>query len=300
MVCDLCQEKGLKDGICIHKQDSVPRWVGSNTELIKEMLEDDMEAYNRESLGFQSILDSHCFPKDWVERFHVKHPVQITEVVRAIYTFVDPSGGSCHAAGRQPSDFAIVSICEPYCTIVGFDLINAQRTTDYTNDLIDHWKRIRKIPGCQASKIYVGCETGSGYIAGDVEKIAEENFDNIQPLSDFINKGGSRDYKPGMLTTNDKKHRMMDIMYSFLRQESLRKLENCITSHKEPIKMWNELKNQMLNFEAIQHPPTLSGRPSKTTYSGKSHGRDDGVICLQMAMDMMYQITQTRKYEEFK
>jgi hypothetical protein len=294
LICDPCQALGLKDKACKHNMDFMPEWVGANSEIISTMVEDDTLTFARESLGVVNDDDGmHCFTKSSIERLMSAPRVGMYVPQRYLYIVVDPSGGS-DIRTDGGSDFVVVAISGPGTIIAGIDAYDAVRTEDYATRLVTFIKRLRALPMYLNAVLVLDAESGSGYVAGDVESIVRCNFSDVVCMSDFTER------KPGTLTTNAKKLKMMELTRVALDTGEIYFSRDFVTTNPDEKKLLKDLEKQMYGYSRVISPSTSVRSRGVMILSGKDGGKskDDLSTTLQRALLVPFSWHYDVKYQK--
>ena len=101
LVCDKCKQEGWLDtnvSECPHMRDVVPPWkTDTRTELVKDLMSNTPELFQREHLGMITDLTTQAFPNDVVDK--LMNAPRITEHemgardIETVFVAVDPCGG---------------------------------------------------------------------------------------------------------------------------------------------------------------------------------------------------------------
>ena len=292
-ICAPCLAKGETQA-CIHNRDFMPSWTGDNMGLVNSIFDGDEETFARENLGVVTNQGPNCFKEVSVLKMMNDPKVSLTSPERFVFVCVDPSGGS-DIPEKRTSDFAIVSICGPNTTIVGIDAVDAAWSHDYEPILIAHLTRIREMPMLTNATIVIDAESGTGYVAGDVEVLIRRRFENVVFMSDFTNR------KPGTLTTNPAKAEMVEMMNAALEFGDIRILRDMITSHKQPKQMMSELQDQMLSYERVVCASSSIRTSNTVKFTGKASGklRDDLCVTLQRCIRARHRFKFGKEYRRY-
>jgi hypothetical protein len=229
MICDKCLEKGIKKE-CVHEADRRPGWHDEAKQLLVKTLMGSEDTYNREALGIQDGYDESekkVFPPHLVQRFIGAPRVPLHKMVYWILVVIDPVAGSYRSESRM-SDFAIITMAYPQKIILGMEAFDASVTEDYEPILIEHLKRVRQLPFCDRATLVIDAETGTGFAAGDIQKIVSTNFGNCYMMNHT--KDGR---KPGTLTTEAVKHDAARISLEMLHRDEFSIYEKLVTHSKE-------------------------------------------------------------------
>lgn len=290
LICKPCLDLGIRVA-CKHNKDFEPSWIGGNSEVLDMLMDGHEEQRRRETMGVVLEDDGpSCFTVRSIENMLSMPRITIHEPVQYVYIDVDPSGGS-DIPDKRTSDFCIVSMCSPYTTILGIDTIDAVVTQDYEAQLLNHLNEIRKMPMFANCVFVIDAESGTGYVAGDVELLIQRNFENTILMSDFTNR------KPGTLTTHVAKREMMEMTRSLLDMGDVRISNNFITSHKDPKALLREMGEQFKNYDRVVTPSkSISGKAS-VSFTGKHNGRDDIVQTVLRAIRSRWLFRFGKKYQ---
>ncbi len=288
-VCDPCQAAGVRK-ICPHRLATLPPWISEENEFSKFLFGDD-EDIDREQMGVLVNNGKNCFPAHLIQSFIGWPRLRLVEPVRCIFMAVDPCTGSENKL-KALSDFAVVTICEPYTTIIGLEAVDVVRKEDYVPILIKHIQKIRSMEWFENATIILDVEGNNAMEAGNVQELVRK-CGNVICLDDG-------DRKPGTITTQASKEEMVDLFNIVLQAENFRIFEKLVTSDPNPAGLVQKLEDQLINMERhiVAHPGVE--KKAKHIISGKGerkNKKDD------LALTLMRVIRSKHRYyfdEKFK
>jgi len=278
-ICNACLQKGIRT-TCKHKLGSNPNWISEERMyLMNQMFPQDESTavtYLRETMGIVEEASNACFTTESIKHLFDKPFSTITEPVRFVYIAIDPVAGSDVPEGK--SDFVIMSIAGSQCIHwLGAEALDVVRTEDYEDILVEHIKRIKKIPFFETCTLVVDAEAGTGLCAGNIEKIIETHFSPV-----VFMRSGTR--VPGTRTSNESKLQMMQLTRYLLDHFMINIFDGFITTNKNKIDLFKKTKEQLTNYERlvftgssvrVQNSVILSGKGLKKTR------KDDLSVTLQ-------------------
>lgn len=295
-VCKACEEKGIENE-CKHNLDKIPHWSDEDRlSIIKNAMGENKEKFARESLGIVRHEPSYVFDQGKIRDMYNRERYELSDYVNYIFISVDPVGGSDNP-DKNKSDFVIMSICEPYTTILGMEQLNIVATVGYEKILIDHLHRLRLNQYTANATLVIDVESGSGFVAPDVAAMVRNNFRNYYILSDFKVR------KEGTLTTNEGKAKMYQLTHNELRQDRVRIATNIVTHNPDPEKMVAEFRDQMLNYSRYAIKAKTAFETTKYVYTGKGedgNSKDDLSLTFQRAIYTRFRFQFDPKFAHFR
>ena len=250
-----------------------PAWIGNKQNIGASMFADDDAELNRDLMGITEEQNSpYCFPKHLILELMTRPRIKIYETVQFVYVGIDPCAGSDNPEENM-SDFVIVSICKPETVIVGIEAIPMVRHQDYEEVMRNHLRKIRSLPFFEFATFVFDIEANGNSEWSHIVAIAQE-FSPVVIMSDYKNKQATN-------TTNSAKLDMMTLTRSVLDSHGVRILDNFVTSHPNPTKLWAEVQTQFCSYERICVPSNSMKTKNSVIFSGKgrSKNRKDD-ICL--------------------
>jgi hypothetical protein len=288
-ICAPCQAAGVKN-VCPHKLAVLPPWISEDNDFAKFLFGDD-DDIAREQMGIIAQSNMYCFRRDLVERFIGRPRVSLFDPVRWIFMSIDPCGGSKKPEHGR-SDFAIVSICFPYTTIVGLEAIDAVRTEDYEPVLMEHIRKLREKRFLENATIVLDVEANNFMEAGNIQGMVRR-AGNVLCMDDAGRK-------PGMETTPAAKEEMVDIFDRLLHADDIRIDPEIVTNHPNPIQIIRALGEQCVEYRRYIKPSKDVTRRSMHTFSGKGergNKKDDLCLCLQRVCRTRHKFMYDKAYQ---
>lgn len=295
-VCDTCakEKRDKKMTYCIHNADFVPHWNNEdNLGIIAELVgKEGLRTFLVENLGLDPERPvSEVFRADMVRAFVASARRQLTSPIRDIFVVVDPCGGSIKDYKDRPSDFAVVTIGSPGNVILGMESIGANKEEDYEDRLVAHIRRIQANRYCQNARIVVDVETGTGFTAGNVNKLIKQHFNRVVIMSDY-------DRKPGRQTSNESKAEMAQLTNAMLMKGDVCFHEHFVTTHEDPEQLMEMFTEQMIAYKR-NIKETERGYVS-VIYNGKEgNKKDDMAVTFQRAVYAMHDFYRLEQYAEY-
>ena len=292
--CDACLAKGIA-GQCLHRIDSTPHFNSeANRDIARQMFGSDNEdQFLIENLGLTpKDMSPEVFAKDKILKIFSNPRVPSPPLVRYLFVAVDPCAGSDISTARL-SDFAVMILSSPSNVILGMDAIDAVAPRDYQDRLVSLIHRARQLPGCALARIVLDVENGTGFEAGHIHTLVQQNFPDVVVMDNCARK-------PGMKMTEVLKREMAELTRLFVDEGNIGIHRDLVTTHSDPEAMLTEFRDQLLRYSRIvKENPNGSNR---VLYSGKGPNkrlRDDMAIVLQRALYARYAFTREVKYSRF-
>lgn len=275
--CKPCIAAG-KAGDCKHNLDMVPHWSNEERlELVKlGMGKSNQGDFQIESLGVVESDDRFVFNHAKIKEIFAKPYTELEDYVSHIYVSIDPAAGS-DIAEKTTSHFAIVSICEPYTTVIGMEKVDIAGDDDYDQIIRNHMTRLRNSQYTQNSVIVLDVEGNNQLEVNHIIAVVTSVINkNLEIVSDFKRKRGTK-------TTQSSKEDMYKLTKQEIKNLSIRFSNDLVTSYPKKEEMLNDCKNQFLAYARYatraQHPNQVT----KYTYSGKGeNNRDPDDLCVTM------------------
>lgn len=292
-ICERCYNDGVRLP-CKHNRDFVPDHLGDNSDLVKSLFADNEEGMMRDVMGVMDDSGCSCFTERSVMNMMTLPRVGFYEPVRFVHVVADGCAGSRIEATRS-SDFCLITSCGggSHTTFLGAESFDAVTTQDYEPIIIRHLRKIRSMPMFANSTFVVDAESGTGFIAGDVQLLIQREFKtNIICMNELGRK-------PGTYTGGKAKREMMDIMRAHLDMGELRFFEHFTTENNNVNKMMGKIQTQLLNFEKVVTLSDSVNVSSKVTYSGKQHGPDDLAVTMQRALYDRHKFMFAPMYQQY-
>ncbi len=292
-VCPPCQERGVTE-ICKHRRAWRPAWIEEGSTVAQAVLGKDDPDFIRESLNIRASADPACFPEHIVMAMMSAPRCTLYEPVRFIYLNFDPAAGSDVAKGHT-SDFALVSSCEPGCTILGMEAIDVVHPNDYSDRVRTHLRRLRELPYCGNAVFVVDVESGTGLEASHVLAICME-AGRVIPMRDFQRKDGTR-------IDNKLKQAMMILAREYMESGRIRFHRNLVTTNPNPDAMMKELTRQLLAYQRHVVVSNSMRTANTVVFSGKGPSkskRDDLAVMLQKAPIMQRKFNTEEQYRQHR
>jgi hypothetical protein len=293
-VCESCIAKGIQRQ-CKHRLDSIPHWSNEGKlETVKNLFGDDQgDRFERENLGVVAEeAGPQCFSASKIRKFMTEPRRSLDRPQRYVYCCVDPCAGS-DIEDKRTSDFAIITISGPNHTILGMEAIDAVQHEDYDDRLVEHLRRIRALRYCEDAIIVLDVESGTGFEAGHITKLVQENFNNVVVMKDFHRK-------PGTSTTNAAKKEMMELTRSLLNTEDLFINKDFVCTDKDPAKILGKFQDQMLEYSRIVTVGRSIRNMNHEVFSGKGPNKtklDDLGVTFQRALRCRKEFLYSGKYD---
>jgi len=271
--CTTCRKLSTRPMVCKHMQDDTPPWIDPIAQgVVKEMYGLSHEAqFARENLGFNVDAGPECFPRKAVQDLFARPRASLhKEAVSHVFVGIDPAAGSRSTDGHS-SDFAVVSICEPGCLILGAEAIDVSGMMDlsYQRLVVEHLHKLQRVPELTYAKFVVGIESNFGgvMLAALQAAIAEGLPNRVVFLDD--------ERKLGLLTTARSKENQYIMLREALNRGQVAVYENFVTGYTtkdgrpDPARILGELEGQLLRYKKMFEPPTTQWGKPRFTISGK-------------------------------
>lgn len=296
LVCNACKAKGvLTASECPHMQHQRPAHQSLEKQLKIEALYKQRMADNaRENLGMEVNDNGTYFePKLLDHVFNVQPRITLTgNFISQVFISIDPVGGKHNPALPGKSDFTIMSFVPlsfTHMVLVGLDAIQASRISDYRDNVVDHIRRLRRLPGCRNATVNIIFENNATMEADWIsEHIITNGEQNINWVSD-------KNLKRGVPTSPQTKRDM-----AILTRETMLKGMLCFADRDQlfttmikddngnptnAIDQLKKLQDQLGRYAEIFTVGADPTQPVSSKFSGKMNGeKDDMAVCLQLGL----------------
>lgn len=287
LVCEACLATGVVMEACKHRYTSQPPWASAGKYgLIKSLLEDNPEVYQREIAGFVKAEDPddiYCFPHDDVLKALCSR-VELPESVSEVFVGIDPASGSNPAKGLK-SHYTICAVVKPL-TIVDFMAFDANKGSRFVEDqIVKFLTALRSIPQLKDSHLVFGVEAGTGMEAERIETLIMTNFVYVTPMSHFT-------YKKGLSMTDENKEKMVINLSNAFRMGMVQVAKG----FKDKERDMKLMREELLRFRVWKEVPDKPHKPMSISYHGKDKGKtDDLAVALCWAAFILNQYLSTVK-----
>ena len=281
--CTTCIAAGDTEN-CKHLKDEIPWWHSEdNIEFLKGLYEHRRIQFQREMQSVVTKMRPNCFNEMKVKAAFTGPRVSLGGASRShVYVAIDPAGGSSSSEGRG-SDWAVVSIVRPECTIVGAEAIDVTgRGSSYAQVILNHLARLLMVPELACAIFVIIIENNFGGVAHALlQDLIVARFPGrcvfVQEKENVL----------GVRTTPTAKREMLTPLQMMFEQDNVYFADCFVTEHAKPAEMHKNWMEECLNYqehvEAFKGP--LQTAPKKTWTGKNSDGmRDDLCMALQLAV----------------
>lgn len=274
--CKPCIAKGEAED-CKHNLDMIPHWSNEQRlELVKlGMGKSNQNDFKIESLGVAEFDDRFVFNHDKINMIYARPYYEINDYVSHIFVSIDPAAGSDNP-DKNTSDFAIVSICEPYTTVIGMEKIDIASEDDYSEIVKNHMRRLRNSQFTKNATIVLDVEGQNVLETNHIIALVTSAVKNVEVVTDYKRKMGTK-------TTRQSKEDMYKLTRQEIKNGSIRFATNLVTHHPDKEAMINESKRQFLAYARYAIKAQNPNQVTKYTYSGKGeNNKDPDDLCCTM------------------
>lgn len=280
LICESCLAAGEKSD-CKHRRDRIPPWSSKEARAKVQRIygQAHHDKYLREVVGIVKH-NAQCFPTQQVNATFSRPPVPLaSKSVDHVFVAIDPAGGSSDSATRT-SDYAVVSIIEQGCLIVGVDAIDVSGIgMAYQDQIVEHFRRVLTIPKCEGAMFVVAIENNWGLENVTLgARLQHEFMGRIIIMDEHENK-------PGVWTGPRLKNNAMTLLQNLFIRDQVNFAQGWVTTHKNPDQLVSEFHAQALRFELVTQDPKTPFNKVRKVLSGKMGGnRDDIIMALQLVV----------------
>ena len=283
--------------LCDHKVDQLPAWSSKEKrdQLMALYGEARRAQYLKENAGLNIEPSMCCFPGAKVRDLFGNPPCRLpTTPVEHVFVAIDPCSGSNQRKTRG-SNYALVSIIKPGCTIVGAEALDVTDyfASRYQERIVAHVRQLcERFP---IARIIVAIENLTGLEHAHVSKLLLETFPQRVVCMQ------EKDLKLGVGTTHKVKEDMQIILNRFFVAGDVCLAEPFITTHEDRATMFTEWCSELCRYKEIRELPANEFGKTRIGWSGKEGGqRDDMAVALQLAVywrEIFWQ--ETASYSQF-
>jgi len=288
--CAACRAAG-KASECTHNMHDLPPWQsGRKHAKIREMMADQKELLEQETMGIMQNKNKRAFPTELVNRFMTTERYECTGAPNEIFVTIDPNGGG-------DSDFAVVSCYFNRGTMIiaGFESINSKGPDDHNPIVVDHVKFLQsRWP--EAVIVFI-LENNLGFEAKHIHAYCKPRLKgSVCYMAEKQHLGFHTDHKLKVL--------MFEKFREWLIRDAIRFDSKLFAMNPacgtEKVMKW--LDEQLSTYAVITELPSTPFGKIRTTYSGKigTGAKDDVLVCIQLALVWFGQYYRESKYASFR
>jgi hypothetical protein len=288
--CAACRAAG-KASECTHNMHDLPPWQsGRKHAKIREMMADQKELLEQETMGIMQNKNKRAFAPEIVDRFLNNDRFTPLHHPKEVFITIDPNGGG-------DSDFALVSTYFDRGTMIiaGFESINSKGPSDHNPIIKLHIEWIQsRFP--QTCIVFI-IENNLGFEAKHIHHFCKQNLTgNICYMAEKEHVGFHTDHKVKELMY----HRFVE----WLTRDAVRFDEKLIALNpdKPTEKVMADLIEQLQTYSVITELPKTAFGKIRTTYSGKvsSGAKDDVLVTLQLSLVWFRQFYDRSEYSTYR
>jgi len=288
--CAKCRAAG-KASECTHNMHDLPPWQsGRKHARIREMMADQKELLEQETMGIMQNKNKRAFAPEVVNRLLENPRFEAVVHPKEIFLCIDPNGGG-------DSDFALVSAFFDRGTMVlaGCESINSKSPEDHNPIIVNHVQNLQsKWPN--TTYVFI-IENNLGFEAKHLHHFLRGKLKGkVLYMAEHQDVGFHTD------------HKLKELMYAkfneWLCRDAIRFDQNLFSVNgAAPInKVMSDLEEQLQSYSVItEYPKTPFGK-IRTTYSGKvsTGAKDDVLVAIQLLLVWFEQFYKNPKYSQYR
>jgi hypothetical protein len=288
LMCESCKSQQGSAFNCTHLDHLLPPWLlASNSERVQILMDGDEEMYAQEVLGTDLSGKNSIFNSEDVRVWRNSIPKNINQNDTHIcLTMIDPAGGGS-------SQTALVSIVMhpnlQECRIIGLSEMDARDENDMCILISSYFRQLKTYHPRAKHVVAVENNYGGGLIADILLQRSRKHIPTACEVRTHVGK-------PGVVTTQQRKHAAVLRLSYLLRRKSLGLVTPMITYEPGKSKRdLDELQSQLHRLRKITRP----NNPGRWSYTGKmgNTGRDD--MCISLILAVYYlECIQQHRYNE--
>lgn len=288
--CARCRALG-KASECTHNMHDLPPWQsGRKHARIREMMADQKELLEQETMGIMQNKNKRAFAPELVNRLLGNDRFQAARPPSEIFLTIDPNGGG-------DSDFALVSTYFDRGTmvVVGVESINSKGPDDHNPILVNHvlWLQSR---WPETTYVFI-IENNLGFEAKHIHHHLKQHLrGKIVYMSEKDHVGFHTD------------HKLKELMFAkfneWLARDAIRFDDQltAVNPAKPCDKVMKDLEEQLHSYSVITELPKTPFGKIRTTYSGKvsSGAKDDVLVTIQLCLCWFERFYKDAKYSVYR
>ena len=280
--CSTCIAAGETEK-CNHLQDDIPPWQSEeNRNFLKGLYERRRVQFQREMQSVTSMVRPECFNEVKVRQVFTCPRGGLGGGARQhVFVAIDPAAGSQSSEGRG-SDWAVVSITKPDCTIVGAEAIDVTgKGSSYEKLILNHIRLLLEIPELGSAYVVIILENNYGGVA------LAHLLESIQlAFPGRVVIMSEKEEKQGVWTSAEAKREMMGQLQIAFDMNQVQIADCFVTQHAKPAELVKDFMDQCLNYKEVreEYKGPLQDK-LKIRFTGKTSDgmRDDLCMALQLA-----------------
>ena len=213
-VCKRCKEK--KNYECKHNKHIVPDWKSEEKrEEIKDLLENNLSVYRRESLGIVDFGKSKIFDQDaltYIENKVIQENSYYTKYhkqPKLLYLVIDPNAG-----GANHTAIVLLGLISGQLIVFGMDSFPSQSFEEQELFFTDFINQISDDEFLSQCQIIYCCERNTGFQSGVLQKLISSKINYYS-----LRENKKKDY--GINTDFYKKNMYAKIGQQYINRRSI-------------------------------------------------------------------------------
>ena len=289
--CEKCRKNGITT-VCEHNRFNLPSWIsGAKISMLKNLyIQLGQEELLAQEIGNQSSSNTiAAFNEKLVKEIFKMETFSPKGEVPLVFMAIDPCGGS-----QKASDLSVVSGYwdQGRLIICGLESITASYEHQYMEQVLDHFRSLKRLPKLYRAKVCVLMESNLRIQAGRIFEKMAENFPGefIRMDKDKYDLSNvSLGPASGLNTSPLVKEKIYACLDDLIKFRQIRMNQDIVVVHQREKKdivetMKNTLKKQLLNYAIINkaaRDPEFD--KVKRMYSGKRGGKKDD-LCMGLQL----------------